>query len=179
MRAAHRLAMAGATLVIAGLDAINPATVRALPREGAALATLTAPVAIHVEVGRRERMSPRAVRGDIDRVTTSLLARIGEVVGIAPEEKMIGADAARIVATVEHANVRWNRAERELECEPVGADIRSVRRGELSVAAGRERTAPEPAALGLLDLRPEAIGGGESHAVKGSGFDRMSLREPS
>ena len=86
----------------------------------------------------------------------SFAVPVSVVVGISPEEQVVGAHAAGSVAGVENVLPRRDRPEVHLPGKAIGADIRSVS-DDLAVAVQGGAARPEPAAFRLLNLRPEPL----------------------
>lgn len=95
------------------------------------------------------------LRDSCARAPTSLLAHVSDVVGVRPQEQMIGVDAVPDIASVQDIEPVRDRPPEQHPGDPVGALAEAaVGVGEDAVATQRPRSLPAPAAIGIAgDLR--------------------------
>lgn len=116
---------------------------------------------IGVEAGIDVRLSPIefgmvVVGGLLARYASTLGDFVAHVVEMRSSESVIGANARRVIAVMEHEYVNGQRPVDGLTHETVGAEG-GIPYGESPVAAAIACASPFPAVAAKVDLRPKAV----------------------
>ena len=83
-------------------------------------------------------------------------ASISHVICVGAQEEMIRSDTGGIVTVVKNVETIWNRTEVKFPGKAMSFSHHSIYR-EFTVPVSSFCTSPEPASIGLLNLRPEAF----------------------
>ena len=86
-----------------------------------------------------------------------LHSHVVEIVGLRGDEQMGRIHAACVVAAMAHAQAGWNGAERQLPCDLVRSAHRVAADREGAVSLLAEGPGPQPARIGLVNLRPKTL----------------------
>jgi hypothetical protein len=114
----------------------------------------------------------RVMRVSSHGSSPTLAVHVGDVVQLRSKEEVVRPDTPWVVASVQNAHIGWDRAKvehprhamRTLNPEILKLDVPVLAMSAALVSAG-----PQPAAVTLCDLRPEAIWKRDAASLSGHG----------